>query len=97
MLSGWSTAAALVGCVPAALVGCVPAALVGSVPAPHQQGPPVGVFPAERKLTDSWFVPEWSDKGMGGRSCKQLREVAASQPDLTQRGRASMLISHRCR
>eukprot|EP00775_Hariotina_reticulata_P012528 gene12528-12661_t len=64
---------------------------------PYVQGPPVGVFSAERKLADSWFVPEWSDKGMGGRSCKELREVAASQPDLTPRGRASMLISHRCR
>lgn len=62
------------------------------------QGPAVGVFAPDRKLIDSWFVKESSalDRGMGGRSCKNLREVAASD-ELSSGATAAFLISHRCR
>lgn len=63
------------------------------------QGPAVGVFPLQRGLTDSWFVEDSSSKtsrGMGGRSCSNLREVAATEK-LDENARAAFLISHRCR
>lgn len=58
------------------------------------QGPAVGVFPPERKLTQSWFIPEWSDAGMGGRSCRNLQEVAVNEK-MTAKGRAAFLVRHR--
>jgi hypothetical protein len=62
------------------------------------QGPAVGVFAPERRLTDSWFVEESTvlDRGMGGRSCKNLREVAETE-ELDNRAKAAFLIGHRCR
>jgi len=63
---------------------------------PYLQGPPVGVFPSKRKLSDSWFVPEWQDQGQGGRNCKSLREAAEAKK-MSERERAALLISHRCR
>uniref|UniRef100_A0A383VNT6 Methyltransferase FkbM domain-containing protein n=1 Tax=Tetradesmus obliquus TaxID=3088 RepID=A0A383VNT6_TETOB len=63
---------------------------------PYLEGPAVGAFPAERKLTDSWFIPEWSDAAMGGRSCKNLQQVAADEA-MPPPARASLLVSHRCR
>lgn len=63
-------------------------------PCAGMQGPAVGAFPAERKISDSWFVPEWSDAGMGGRSCRKLQQVAAKQK-MTAADRAAYLIRHR--
>ena len=63
---------------------------------PYLQGPPVGVFPTKRKLSDSWFVPEWQDMGQGGRGCKSLREAAKAK-NMSEKERAALLISHRCR
>ncbi|KAF6258050.1 hypothetical protein COO60DRAFT_1701519 [Scenedesmus sp. NREL 46B-D3] len=63
---------------------------------PYLEGPAIGAFPAERKLTDSWFIPEWSDHGMGGRSCRNLQQVAADEA-MPPAARASLLVSHRCR
>lgn len=63
---------------------------------PHLQGPPVGIFPPSRPLSESWFIPEFSDVGMGGRTCTNLREVAAAE-GLSHAARASFLIANRCR
>lgn len=64
------------------------------------QGPAVGVFPLQRRLDESWFVEDSSSRsnarGMGGRSCNNLREVAATEK-LDDNARAAFLISHRCR
>eukprot|EP00878_Enallax_costatus_P016087 GHUV01016868.1.p1 GENE.GHUV01016868.1~~GHUV01016868.1.p1 ORF type:complete len:556 (+),score=129.98 GHUV01016868.1:295-1962(+) len=60
----------------------------------YLQGPSVGVFPPERKITDSWFVPEWSDVVMGGKSCRGLQRQAEQQ-NMTAADRAALLVRHR--
>jgi len=63
---------------------------------PHLRGPAVGVFPAHQSVQDSWFPPNSSDVGSGGRSCRELRENAR-QERLSEDARGSLLVSHHCR
>ena len=41
-------------------------------------------------------MPEWQDLVQGGKACKYLREVAKGEK-MSEKERAALLISHRCR
>jgi hypothetical protein len=60
------------------------------------KGPPVGVFPANQSVTDSWFGPAGSDLAAGGRSCELLRESVRAEK-MEEAARATLLVSHHCR